>query len=104
MRIEVVYLKQIIMVVEDDKMIRNLIQLYLKKNGYEVVEASDGEEAKTVFLEHRPCLIILDLMLPKVSGEEYFSWIREQKDNDVSVIIILLLSNPTKILFTTHLW
>ncbi len=88
MRIEVVYLKQIIMVVEDDKMIRNLIQLYLKKNGYEVVEASDGEEAKTVFLEHRPCLIILDLMLPKVSGEEYFSWIREQKDNDVSVIML----------------
>jgi DNA-binding response OmpR family regulator len=81
-------MKQTIMVVEDDKMIRNLILIYLKKNGYEVVEASDGEEAKAVFLAHRPCLIILDLMLPKVSGEEFCTWIREQKNNEVSVIML----------------
>jgi len=81
-------MKQTIMVVEDDKMIRNLILIYLKKNGYEVMEASDGEEAKEVFLAHRPCLIILDLMLPKVSGEEFYTWIREQKHNEVSVIML----------------
>ena len=81
-------MKQTIMVVEDDKMIRNLVCIYLKKNGYEVVEASDGEEAKVVFLAHRPCLIILDLMLPKVSGEEFCTWIREQKHNEVSVIML----------------
>lgn len=81
-------MKQTIMVVEDDKMIRNLICIYLKKNGYEVVEAGDGEEAKMIFLAHRPCLIILDLMLPKVSGEEFYTWIREQKHNEVSVIML----------------
>ncbi len=81
-------MKQTIMVVEDDQMIRNLIGIYLKKNGYEVVEASDGEEAKEVFLAHRPCLIILDLMLPKVSGETFCTWIREQKHNEVSVIML----------------
>ncbi|PIC56015.1 DNA-binding response regulator [Sporosarcina sp. P12(2017)] len=81
-------MKQTIMVVEDDKMIRNLILIYLKKNGYDVLEASDGEEAKAVFLEHQPCLIILDLMLPKVSGEEFYTWIREQKHNEVSVIML----------------
>ncbi|MCG7334595.1 response regulator transcription factor [Sporosarcina sp. ACRSM] len=81
-------MKQTIMVVEDDQMIRNLIGIYLKKNSYEVVEASDGEEAKTVFLAHRPCLIILDLMLPKVSGEEFCTWIREQAHNEVSVIML----------------
>ncbi|MBS4220990.1 response regulator transcription factor [Bacillus sp. FJAT-49711] len=81
-------MKQTIMVVEDDKMIRNLIHIYLKKNGYEVVEASDGEEAKAVFLEYRPCLIILDLMLPKVSGEEFYTWISKQKHNEVSVIML----------------
>lgn len=81
-------MKQTIMVVEDDQMIRNLIGIYLKKNSYEVVEASDGEEAKTVFLAHRPCLIILDLMLPKVSGEEFCNWIREQAHNEVSVIML----------------
>ena len=76
------------MVVEDDKMIRELILIYLKKNGYEVAEASDGEEAKAVFLEHRPCLIILDLMLPRVSGEEFYTWLRVQKHNEVSVIML----------------
>ncbi len=81
-------MKQTIMVVEDDKMIRNLIRIYLRKSGYNAVEASDGEEAKKVFLEHRPCLIILDLMLPKVSGEEFYAWIREQKYEDVSVIML----------------
>ena len=81
-------MKQTIMVVEDDKMIRNLICLYLKKSGYEVVEAGDGEEAKMIFLAHRPCLIILDLMLPKVSGEEFYTWIREQKHNEVAVIML----------------
>lgn len=81
-------MKQTIMVVEDDQMIRNLICIYLKKNGYDVVEVSDGEEAKVVFLAYRPCLIILDLMLPKVSGEEFYTWIREQKHNEVSVIML----------------
>ncbi|GEN83244.1 DNA-binding response regulator [Sporosarcina luteola] len=81
-------MKKTIMVVEDDQMIRNLILIYLKKNGYDAVEASDGEEAKSVFLERRPCLILLDLMLPKVSGEEFYTWIREQKHNEVSVIML----------------
>lgn len=81
-------MKQTIMVVEDDQMIRNLIRIYLRKNGYEVVEASDGEEAKAVFHEHQPCLIILDLMLPKVSGEEFYRWLTEQKYSEVSVIML----------------
>lgn len=80
--------KQTIMVVEDDKMIRELIAIYLKKSGYEVVESSDGEDAKAVFLEHQPCLLILDLMLPKISGEEFYEWILKQDQNNVSVIML----------------
>lgn len=81
-------MKETIMVVEDDEMIRNLINIYLKKNGYDVVEATDGEEAKAVYLEHLPCLIVLDLMLPKVSGEEFYAWLREQSQHDVSIIML----------------
>lgn len=81
-------MKQTIMVVEDDKMIQNLISIYLKKSGYEVVKAGDGEEAKVVFLAHRPCLIILDLMLPKVTGEEFYTWLCEQDYHEVSVIML----------------
>lgn len=81
-------MKQTIMVVEDDKMIRDLIKLYLEKSGYDVVEAEDGEEAKHVFMESHPCLIILDLMLPKLSGEEFCKWVREKEHNEVSIIML----------------
>lgn len=81
-------MKQTILIVEDEPMIRQLVRLYLEKHEYDVVEAQDGEEAKEVFLNHHPCLIILDLMLPKVSGEAFFEWIKHQENKDVSVIML----------------
>jgi len=86
-------MSQTILVVEDDEMIRHLIRLYLEKSDYHVVEAKDGEEAKKVFLTAYPCLIILDLMLPKMSGEDYCEWVK-QRDPDVSII---MLSAKTRI-------
>lgn len=83
-----VLVKQTILVVEDDKMIRDLVRIYLEKNNYHVVEAADGEKAKDVFLKHHPCLIILDLMLPKVSGEEFCEWVQKQERNEVSIIML----------------
>ncbi|MBY7142486.1 response regulator transcription factor [Virgibacillus sp. NKC19-3] len=81
-------MKQTIMVVEDDKMIRELIAIYLEKAGYDVIEAVDGEDAKQAFLTYHPCLILLDLMLPKMSGEEFCTWVREQERNEVSIIMV----------------
>src|SRR5690625_4501355 len=66
---EVVIVKETILIVEDDEMIRNLIRLYLEKQEYEIIQAKDEEEAKQLFLTHHPCLIILDLMLPKLTSE-----------------------------------
>lgn len=84
---EVVTIKQTILVVEDEAMIRQLVRIYLEKNDYHVIEAADGEQAKAAFLKHHPCLIILDLMLPKLSGEAFLEWLKEQ-ENDVSVIML----------------
>ncbi len=81
-------MKQKILVVEDDPMIRQLITLYLKNADYDVVEAEDGEEAKQVFTHEQPCLVMLDLMLPKVSGEEVCQWIKDQGRNEVSIIML----------------
>ena len=81
-------MKQTVLVVEDDEMIRKLVRIYLEKAGYDVLEAVDGEEAQGIFLTHRPCLIILDLMLPKLSGEEFCRWVREQAANEVSIIML----------------
>lgn len=79
---------QTILVVEDDKMIRDLVRIYLEKAGYHVVEAADGEAAKAEFLTTYPCLVVLDLMLPKVSGEAFYEWITMQEHHDVSVVIL----------------
>lgn len=81
-------MKQTIMVVEDDKMIRQLVRIYLEKAGYKIVEAGDGEEAKEQFLKHYPCLVVLDLMLPKTTGEEFCKWVKEQENSDVSIIML----------------
>lgn len=79
----------VIMVVEDDEMIRHLIRLYLEKEAYEVIEAANGEEAKQLFLQYHPSVIILDLMLPKVSGEAFCTWVRtDMKDEEVSIIML----------------
>lgn len=81
-------LKQTLLVVEDDRLTRELITKHLRKSGYDVIEAVDGEEAKTVFLNNHPCMIVLDLILPKLSGEEFCAWVREQERNEVSIIMV----------------
>lgn len=80
-------MQQTVLVVEDDPMIQNLVKIYLDNEGYDVVTASDGEEALDVIQETNPCLIVLDLMLPKKSGEEVCRWVREQ-DLDIAVLML----------------
>ncbi|WP_188378256.1 response regulator transcription factor [Halobacillus andaensis] len=77
-----------ILVVEDDRKISNLIKIYLENYEYTVVQAYDGEEAKEVYLQHSPCLIILDLMLPKASGEEFCQWVKKGEMDDPAVIML----------------
>ncbi|KSU59854.1 two-component system response regulator [[Bacillus] enclensis] len=77
-----------ILVVEDDAKIRKLIRIFLEKEGYEVFEAEDGEEGKRLFKECDPCFAILDLMLPKIQGEELCTWIREEEKSDIGIIMV----------------
>jgi DNA-binding response OmpR family regulator len=53
-----------ILVVDDDKKIVDLVTLYLKRDGYTVLPAYDGQEALDVARRKRPDLVVLDLMLP----------------------------------------
>jgi len=59
-----------VLIVDDEPNIREVVGLYLRRDGHEVVSASDGEEALSVFGSVVPDLVILDLMLPKVGGLE----------------------------------
>ncbi len=60
--------KKTILVVDDEKSIRELLSFNLEKEGYNIIEASDGVEAVDKALECKPDLILLDVMLPRLDG------------------------------------
>lgn len=69
-----------ILVIEDEKKILDVIQAYLKKEGFDVLAAQDGETAIEMVQAKQVHLIILDLMLPKISGEDVCRKIRTMSD------------------------
>lgn len=77
-----------ILVVDDESSVLEVVGLYLKREGYHVRSARDGQEALKAIWEQRPSLIILDLMLPKVDGTEIMRRIRDDEDNPVPVIML----------------
>ena len=60
--------KKVILVVDDEKPIRDILVYNLQKEGYETIEAEDGESAIKLALDKKIDLILLDIMLPKVDG------------------------------------
>ncbi|WP_410511300.1 response regulator [Paenibacillus sp. BR2-3] len=60
-----------ILIIEDDPKIRKLLKLYLEREGYEILEAENGEKGKEAFQKYDPCFVITDLMMPKLSGIKF---------------------------------
>lgn len=75
-----------IFVVDDEKRIRELIEMYLKKEGYRVTSFEDAENVLEAIGEKNPDLIILDIMMPGMDGLELCTHIR--KTNDVPIIFV----------------
>jgi two-component system phosphate regulon response regulator PhoB len=81
--------KPSILVVEDEDALATLLQYNLEKEGYEVALAGDGEEALLLVDEKLPDMIVLDWMLPKVSGIEVCRRIRQRSESRNVPIIML---------------
>lgn len=75
-----------ILVVDDEKNIVDIIKYNLKKEGYDVITASDGEEAIKLNEEFEPDLILLDLMMPKLDGYAACRKIREKYDTPIIML------------------
>lgn len=78
-----------ILVVEDEEKIRKVIIMYLKKEGFNVYETGNGLEALTLVDKVKPDLIILDIMLPGLSGYEICKRVKSNEATKDIVIIIL---------------
>ncbi|MPN24435.1 DNA-binding response regulator MtrA [bioreactor metagenome] len=79
-------IKKKILIVEDEPKIVEAVVAYLEKSGYNPFVAYDGEKALSLFNNINPDLIVLDLMLPKISGEEICKTIR--KKSRVPIIML----------------
>ena len=75
-----------ILIVEDERILREIVKDYLQHDGFEVLEAADGEAALTLFQEHAVELVILDIMLPKIDGFTVCRRIR--KASQVPIIML----------------
>ncbi len=80
-----------VLVVDDEDSVRELIELYLNKEGFEVLHARSGKEALRLNGEHHPDIIILDLMLPELDGWEVCRQIRS-----TSKVPIVMLTARTE--------
>ncbi|MFP4057501.1 MAG: PleD family two-component system response regulator [Candidatus Brocadiia bacterium] len=70
-----------ILVVDDERRVREMIEFRLRRFGYEVLQAADGREALDVAAEHQPDLILLDVMMPDLDG---FQVCRRLRQNDAT--------------------
>jgi len=78
-----------ILVVEDEFDIQELLQNYLENEGYQVVTASDGEQALEMFHRSKADLVLLDILLPRLNGYEVCRAIREE--SDIPIIMLTAL-------------
>jgi len=72
-------------VVDDESAVRRILQTRLSMIGYNVVTAADGEEALSVFIQEKPDLIVLDVMMPYRDG--YYVCQEIRKESDVPIIM-----------------
>ncbi|WP_291653259.1 response regulator transcription factor [Clostridium sp.] len=78
--------KEKILIVDDEKEIRDLIDIYLKGEGYDTIKAENGEEALNILSNNDVDLIILDIMMPKVNGIEACLKIREEREMPIIML------------------
>ena len=83
-----------ILLVEDDKSLREIYGVRLLAEGYDIVSAGDGEEALAMAIKDRPNLIISDVMMPKISGFDMLDILRSTTETrDIKVIMMTALSS-----------
>jgi DNA-binding response OmpR family regulator len=82
-----------ILVVDDEKALRDLLQYNLRRQGYHVLTAADGNQAIKLAYDERPNLIILDIMLPGMSGLDVCRAVRKE----LSMPILMLSAREEEI-------
>ncbi len=84
-----------ILIVEDDRVLRRACEVGLRKRGYEVVTAVDGAEGLSVALSQPFDLVLLDMLMPRMSGLEMLTELRRQAPDRTTPVLVL--SNSSRV-------
>ncbi len=82
-----------VLLVEDDDALRQILADKLTLGNYQILEASDGEEAINLIIDKKPNLVLLDLLLPKLDGFKVLERVRHYPDAGIANISVVVLSN-----------
>lgn len=88
-------MSQLILVVDDEAALVKVVRGYLEQAGYQVVTASNGREALFAARDHKPDLIILDLMMPEMDGFEFLDQVRQHPQAVESAVIVVTAKDLT---------
>lgn len=87
-----------ILIAEDEPMMLKVIEIRLKKDGHEVIAASDGKQALEQIALHDPDMIITDIMMPFSSGLEIVGTVKQGNKRNVPVIILSAMGQENVVL------
>lgn len=87
-----------ILICEDEEIMLTALEFRLRKQGFEVILAKDGAEAKDKVKEELPDLVVLDLLMPRVTGLELIEYVREDLKSAVPLIVISALEHDDTVL------
>lgn len=90
-------MSQLLLLVEDEESLRAMLREHFRSEGFQVMEARDGQEALKIWGEHRPDLMVLDIMLPILSGIEVLKQVRS-KDNTPIIMLTARADEVDKLL------
>ena len=88
----------LVLVVEDDSFLGKLLSDRLRTDGFEIYQATTGQEALDFLKDHSPMLMLLDLLLPVMDGFQVLEWIRRQdRIKDLPVIVLSNVREPNMV-------
>jgi len=82
-----------VLLVEDDANLRGILKTMCEKEGWTTLEAEDGQIGADTAIEHKPHLVLLDLLMPNLDGFGFLKLVRKHSDPEVSKIPVVVLSN-----------
>lgn len=79
-------MSQTVLLVDDDNNLREMVRLYLEREGYRVAEAANGRDALFVARHEKPDLVLLDLMMPEMGGYDFIRHFTQESDAPIIVL------------------